>query len=160
MCRCHCGPSVTGCPPIASSRCPSGLHLPAVPPNSPPPLLVRPHPGPTSQTRPRLDPEVQFFTSRGFAVADVDYRCSTGPSSWPTASTTPSYQQLPFKPLPTPCASEARLTSRACLRTRGIPQVDRRIGGHAASRIRLLSGSFRRRARAGHSPHHLGPARS
>jgi dipeptidyl aminopeptidase/acylaminoacyl peptidase len=39
---------------------------------------VRPHPGPTSQTRPRLDPDIQFFTSRGFAVADVDYRGSTG----------------------------------------------------------------------------------
>ena len=57
---------------------PIWLHLPSEPPDSPPPLLVRPHPGPTSQTRPRLDPEVQFFTSRGFAVADVDYRGSTG----------------------------------------------------------------------------------
>ena len=57
---------------------PIWLHLPSVPPDSPPPLLVRPHPGPTSQTRPRLDPDVQFFTSRGFAVADVDYRGSTG----------------------------------------------------------------------------------
>jgi dipeptidyl aminopeptidase/acylaminoacyl peptidase len=41
-------------------------------------LLVRAHPGPTSQTRPRLDLDVQFFASRGFAVADVDYRGSTG----------------------------------------------------------------------------------
>ena len=57
---------------------PIWLHLPSEPPDSPPPLLVRPHPGPTSQTRPRLDPDVQFFTSRGFAVADVDYRGSTG----------------------------------------------------------------------------------
>jgi dipeptidyl aminopeptidase/acylaminoacyl peptidase len=43
-----------------------------------PPLIVRPHPGPTSNAPLRLEPTVQFFTSRGFAVADVDYRGSTG----------------------------------------------------------------------------------
>ena len=50
----------------------------SVPPDGPPPLLIRPHPGPTSQTGRRLDPDIQFFTSHGFAVADVDYRGSTG----------------------------------------------------------------------------------
>ena len=43
-----------------------------------PPLIVRPHAGPTYHSELRLDPETQFFTSRGFAVADVDYRGSTG----------------------------------------------------------------------------------
>lgn len=43
-----------------------------------PPLIVRPHTGPTHHSDLHLDPEVQFFTSRGFAVADVDYRGSTG----------------------------------------------------------------------------------
>jgi dipeptidyl aminopeptidase/acylaminoacyl peptidase len=43
-----------------------------------PPLIVRPHTGPTYHNELRLDPEVQFFTRRGFAVADVDYRGSTG----------------------------------------------------------------------------------
>lgn len=43
-----------------------------------PPLIVRPHPGPTSGVSERLDPAVQFFTSRGFAVCDLDYRGSTG----------------------------------------------------------------------------------
>jgi dipeptidyl aminopeptidase/acylaminoacyl peptidase len=57
---------------------PIWLHLPTEPPDSPPPLLVRPHPGPTSQARPRLDSDIQFFTSAGFAVAEVDYRGSTG----------------------------------------------------------------------------------
>jgi dipeptidyl aminopeptidase/acylaminoacyl peptidase len=64
--------------PGAGFPVPIWLHLPSAPPDSAPALIVRPHPGPTSQARPRLDPEVQFFTSRGFAVADVDYRGSTG----------------------------------------------------------------------------------
>jgi dienelactone hydrolase len=42
------------------------------------PLIVRAHPGPTSSSALRLDPWVQYFTSRGFAVADVDYTGSTG----------------------------------------------------------------------------------
>jgi dipeptidyl aminopeptidase/acylaminoacyl peptidase len=40
--------------------------------------VVRAHSGPTYQSDLRLDWEVQFFTSRGFAIADVDYRGSTG----------------------------------------------------------------------------------
>ena len=43
-----------------------------------PPLILQPHPGPTSHTPLRLDLHTQFFTSRGFAVAAVDYRGSTG----------------------------------------------------------------------------------
>ncbi|MBB6037677.1 S9 family peptidase [Phytomonospora endophytica] len=42
------------------------------------PLIVRAHPGPTHHNELRLDAEIQFFTSRGFAVADVDYGGSTG----------------------------------------------------------------------------------
>lgn len=42
------------------------------------PAIVRVHPGPTHHCEPRLDWEVQFFTSHGFTVADVDYRGSTG----------------------------------------------------------------------------------
>lgn len=48
------------------------------PDQHPPPLLLRAHPGPRSQARIRLDLEGRFFTSRGYAVADVDYRGSTG----------------------------------------------------------------------------------
>jgi dipeptidyl aminopeptidase/acylaminoacyl peptidase len=46
--------------------------------HGPAPLIVRAHSGPTYHSELRLDWEVQFFTSRGFAVADVDYRGSTG----------------------------------------------------------------------------------
>lgn len=43
-----------------------------------PPLLVVSHGGPTSQARTDLDIELQFWTSRGFAVVDVNYRGSSG----------------------------------------------------------------------------------
>jgi dipeptidyl aminopeptidase/acylaminoacyl peptidase len=44
----------------------------------PAPLLVMNHGGPTSAARPQLSLAVQFWTSRGFGVADVNYRGSTG----------------------------------------------------------------------------------
>lgn len=43
-----------------------------------PPLIVVSHGGPTSNTDSRLDLGLQSFTSRGFAVIDVDYGGSSG----------------------------------------------------------------------------------
>jgi dipeptidyl aminopeptidase/acylaminoacyl peptidase len=48
------------------------------PPDERPPLIVRCHGGPTAAATPALDPTVQFWTTRGFAFADVNYAGSTG----------------------------------------------------------------------------------
>ena len=48
------------------------------PPAGAPPLVVWCHGGPTSNCQSGLDLTVQFFTSRGFAAACVDYAGSSG----------------------------------------------------------------------------------
>ncbi|EXJ10945.1 prolyl oligopeptidase family serine peptidase [Nitrincola nitratireducens] len=45
---------------------------------SAPPLILLTHGGPTSATYPVLNPRVQYWTSAGFAVADINYRGSCG----------------------------------------------------------------------------------
>ena len=55
-----------------------GFFYPATGTQGPSPLLVFIHGGPTSACYPVLDPRIQYWTQRGFAVADLNYRGSTG----------------------------------------------------------------------------------
>lgn len=50
----------------------------AAPEGERPPLIVRSHGGPTGAASPALKLAYQFWTSRGFAIVDVDYAGSSG----------------------------------------------------------------------------------
>lgn len=53
-------------------------HNPAYEADGAPPLLMIIHSGPTRQKFAEFSPRTQFFTSRGFAVLEVNYRGSSG----------------------------------------------------------------------------------
>ncbi|WP_131108950.1 S9 family peptidase [Pseudomonas sp. Sample_10] len=55
-----------------------GFFYPAMTGEAKPPLVVLIHGGPTSACYPMLDPRIQYWTQRGFAVADLNYRGSSG----------------------------------------------------------------------------------
>jgi len=55
-----------------------GYFYPAMNGAQKPPLVVFIHGGPTSACYPILDPRIQYWSQRGFAVADLNYRGSTG----------------------------------------------------------------------------------
>jgi dipeptidyl aminopeptidase/acylaminoacyl peptidase len=54
-----------------------GFFYPAMQGEAQPPLLVFIHGGPTSACYPVFDPRIQYWTQRGFAVADLNYRGSS-----------------------------------------------------------------------------------
>lgn len=70
--------------PCADNRTAHGFYYPPCNPefNAPagelPPLIVRSHGGPTAQTALLLSLEILYWTSRGFAIMDVNYGGSTG----------------------------------------------------------------------------------
>ncbi|WP_347902359.1 S9 family peptidase [Pseudomonas purpurea] len=55
-----------------------GFFYPAMTDVPRPPLVVFIHGGPTSACYPMLDPRIQYWAQRGFAVADLNYRGSSG----------------------------------------------------------------------------------
>jgi len=90
------GPAVAPVPPEFLSQ-PDAIEFPTggglsahafhYPPRNPdftapagerPPLVVMAHGGPTAATHARFNLEIQYWTSRGFAVADVNYGGSSG----------------------------------------------------------------------------------
>jgi dipeptidyl aminopeptidase/acylaminoacyl peptidase len=70
--------------PTSGGRTANALYYPPAnrdfrgPAGERPPLLVESHGGPTAEVSSLLSMDYQFFTSRGFAVVDVDYGGSTG----------------------------------------------------------------------------------
>jgi dipeptidyl aminopeptidase/acylaminoacyl peptidase len=66
--------------PVAGETAFGFLYLPQPPADNKekPPLIVFSHGGPTAGTYPVYNPKIQFWTSRGFAVVDLNYRGSTG----------------------------------------------------------------------------------
>jgi dipeptidyl aminopeptidase/acylaminoacyl peptidase len=76
-------PQAFACPSTAG-RVTHGLHYRPANPHrtgparSRPPCIVRVHGGPTAASSAALEPAIQFWTSRGCAVLDVDYAGSSG----------------------------------------------------------------------------------
>jgi dipeptidyl aminopeptidase/acylaminoacyl peptidase len=70
--------------PTAQGKTAFGLYYPAAnpdydaPADERPPLLVKVHGGPTAAATSTLDLRIQYWTSRGIAVLDVNYGGSTG----------------------------------------------------------------------------------
>lgn len=62
----------------ASTSVPYFLYRPVADSDHPRPLIVYSHGGPTAMTAPSFRPAIQYWIQRGFMIADVNYRGSTG----------------------------------------------------------------------------------
>ncbi|MCK2150700.1 prolyl oligopeptidase family serine peptidase [Marinobacter alexandrii] len=67
-------------PPQASAEFPvqGFVYLPVGPASDAPPLILMAHGGPTSAVYPVYNAQIQYWCQRGFAVAEVNYRGSSG----------------------------------------------------------------------------------
>lgn len=74
----HISVAESFCFPVEGTHA-HGYFYPAVTSDSrPAPLVIFTHGGPTAATYPIFNPKIQFWTQHGFAVADINYRGSTG----------------------------------------------------------------------------------
>ncbi|MDP3978392.1 MAG: S9 family peptidase [Pseudomonas sp.] len=71
-------PQPFSCPVAEDERSQGFFYAPAVQSGKPPPLLVFLHGGPTAACYPVFDPRIPFWTLRGYAVLDLNYRGSSG----------------------------------------------------------------------------------
>ncbi|MFI7866689.1 alpha/beta hydrolase family protein [Ectopseudomonas khazarica] len=70
-------PEGLSCPVGQGEHC-HGFFYPPVPAVTRPPLVIFLHGGPTSACYPVFDPRIAFWTLRGYAVFDLNYRGSSG----------------------------------------------------------------------------------
>jgi dipeptidyl aminopeptidase/acylaminoacyl peptidase len=109
-----------------------------------PPLLVFIHGGPTSACYPVFDPRIQYWSQRGFAVADLNYR---GSSSHGRAYRQALHLQWGVADVDDACAVVAHLAER------GLIDADRAFirGGSAGGYTTLCALAFRKVFRGGAS---------
>ncbi len=121
-----------------------GFFYPAMTAEARPPLLVFIHGGPTSACYPVLDPRIQYWTQRGFAVADLNYR---GSSSYGRDYRQALHLRWGEVDVEDACAVVAHLAERQLID----PQRAFIRGGSAGGYTTLCSLAFRQVFRAGAS---------
>jgi dipeptidyl aminopeptidase/acylaminoacyl peptidase len=121
-----------------------GFFYPARHGDALPPLLVFIHGGPTSACYPVFDPRIQYWSQRGFAVADLNYR---GSSSHGRAYRQALHLQWGVADVEDACAVVAHLAGR------GLIDADRAFirGGSAGGYTTLCALAFHKVFRGGAS---------
>lgn len=104
-----------------------------------PPLLVMVHGGPTAATSGGFSPAVQFWTTRGFGVLDVNYRGSTG---YGTAYRRSLEGQWGVADIADVAAGVAHLVSRGLVDPRRVAIRGGSAGGYTALRAVTSTDAF------------------